>query len=517
MIDRDRKMTYAELDAQSRVLAANLDAMGVRAGDRIAVWLPNSHAWLLTFIASARLGGIVFAINTRFRAREVEDILGRGRVDWLVLWPRFKGIAFADILDEIDESCMANLKGIVCYSEEELPTPAHVRGRPARDFRDLCESAWSADLARRDVKDHGVLVFTTSGTTALPKFVLHEQRTLIEHGRAVASAIGYDDTSRVLASTPFCGAFGFATLLGALVHGATIVSDPVFEAARAAQRVREHRVTHTFANDDSISKMIDGCDSAEDFASVKLFGFSSFSPTNNGLFERAAAHGIELTGLYGSSELNALVAIQSFGGGESLVKYRYRPGGRLVHPAARVRSRSPDGVHILPHGEPGELEIYSPCTMSGYLDQPEATAKVMTEEGYFRTGDVGFTVDDRHFVFLTRLGDSIRLSGFLVNPSEIEEVINAIAGIEASQVVGVFDGERQVAFAFVRLSAGTEVDEAAWKDRCKSRMAGYKVPVRFIAVADFPMVTGPNGVKVQRNRLREMAAECLGVAQPQKG
>jgi fatty-acyl-CoA synthase len=507
LIDRGCSLTYAELDSQSRSLAAGLAALGVRSGDRIAVWLPNSRAWLLSFLASAQLGAVVFAVNTRFRAQEVEDILGRGQVDWLILWPDFKGIAFTDILTDVGAACLDRIKGIVCYSEQSAELQqATLCGRPAHAFTGLLATEPAAAVAHDlALTDSGVLVFTTSGTTSLPKFVLHRQRTLVAHGEAVAQALGYDRTTCVLGSTPFCGAFGFATILGALVHGATIVCEPVFDAVQALHAVRKHQVTHTFANNESIANMLDASTSSEDFRSVRFFGFASFSPSLGDLVERAAARGLMLVGLYGSSELNALAAAQPLAAvsPDPLQKYQHQPGGRLVHPGARVRAWDSERGCALPHGESGELQIFSPCAMAGYLDKPDATRNSFTIDGYFCTGDLGFTVDERHFVFLTRLGDSFRLSGFLVNPAEIEAVVDTLAGVSSSQVVESHDGKSAV--AFVILAPGASVDEPGWKAQCKQRMAGFKVPARFVALAEFPVVASANAVKIQRGRLREMA------------
>ena len=103
------------------------------------------------------------------------------------------------------------------------------------------------------------------------------------------------------------------------------------------------------------------------------------------------------------------------------------------------------------------------------------------------------------------MGDSLRLSGFLVNPSEIEHAVEAIDGIQACQVVGASHAGRIVPFAFVILQPGQTADPQAWAAHCKRIMAGFKVPVRFECIAEFPVVMSANSNKVQKNRLREIA------------
>lgn len=509
--DRGLPLTYRELHDQSMRLASSLAARGVSERHRIALWLPNCHAWLVTFLACAHLGATVFAVNTRFREREVEDILDRGKIDWLVLWPDFKGIAFAEILSGVSKGCLERLQGVVCYTEgAESAAAGWLRGKPTCDFRELVGHRKAANFGQpQDLADKGVLTFTTSGTTALPKFVLHRQRTLIEHGLTVAAAFGYDERAKILVSTPFCGAFGFATLIGGLASGASLISDPIFEPAAAAASVLTYGATHTFANNESILKMMDAAGDAADFSSVRVFGFASFSPALGDLVARATSRNLTLCGLYGSSELNALVAAQPFTGQDANPDLQYLPGGRLVHPAARVRARNPESGAVLPHRQSGELEIRAPSTMVGYLDQRDATANAFTDDGYFRTGDLGFTVSDRHFVFEARMGDSLRLSGFLVNPAEIEVIVDSLPGVAASQVVGASTGGRLVPFAFIVLQPGAEANEQKWREICKKRMAGFKIPVGFHVIDAFPTVTSANATKIQRGKLREMADEIL--------
>jgi fatty-acyl-CoA synthase len=358
-----------------------------------------------------------------------------------------------------------------------------------------------------------VLCFTTSGTTSLPKFVLHDQRTLLRHGEILQQAYGYDENSRILASTPFCGAFGFATLLGGLATGCAVVSEPVFEPAGALAQIRRHGVSHTYANNDAFAKILALAGGPGDFRRVKLFGFASFSPNMDGLIARAQACGVALTGLYGSSELIALLAAQPTSDSEGDASVRYLAGGKLVYPEARVRARDPESGRVLPRGEAGEIEILSPSLMQGYLDDPEATRRAVSEDGWFRTGDLGYAVSERQFVFLTRMGDTLRLSGFLVNPAEIEQAVQALPGVRACQVVGAAQGANTVPYAFVLLAPGAQADPAGWRAACQRAMAGYKVPAGFTALDAFPSVESANAVKIQKHRLREMAEEILARAQ----
>lgn len=505
LIDRDQPLRLADLRARSRALAAGLARIGVQPGHRVAVWLPNCAAWVETFLACAHLGALVLAVNTRFRSVEVADILGRGRADWLVYWPDFKGIDFQGILDGVAPVDVDQLQGAVALAgPDELP-PATLHGKPVHRYDALLACA---DAAPAPHANAGVLCFTTSGTTSKPKFVLHDQKTLLRHGAMVAQAFGYDDRACVLASAPFCGAFGFATLVGGLARGVPVVCAPVFDAAQSARAIARHAITHTYANNEALVGMMQAA-APGTFSSVQLFGFASFTPALDSMLDLARSAGVPLTGLYGSSELIALVAGQPRDPAEGDVSARHQPGGTLIYPGARVRARDPENGKVLPHGQSGEIEILSPSLMLGYLDNPDATRAALTADGYFKTGDLGYTLTDRQFVFQTRMGDSLRLSGFLVNPVEIEQVVETLPGVRACQVVGATRHGKIVPYAFVLLHAGAQADPAGWTAACKAAMAGFKAPAGFTVLDAFPSVESANSVKIQKHRLREMADAML--------
>ncbi|MCD8504316.1 MAG: AMP-binding protein [Burkholderiaceae bacterium] len=490
LIEPERSVTFGELSDQIHRLAGYLANRGVRAGDRVALWLPNNIEWVTSFVALSHLGAIALLVNTRFRSRELQDLIERGQATHLIYWPGFKGIAFDEILDDISPTVRQQLNTTITFAE----------------LRAAIDKDWPVIAAHGD---HGTLTFTTSGTTSLPKFVLHTESVILRHADAIAKAFAYDSETCVLASAPFCGAFGFATLIGGLFTGHRVACEPVSTAESLLNLVRQQQVTHTYANNALILQMLKASNDPGDFTSCKLFGFASFAPAQDELFELAKRNHLPLTGLYGSSELIALTAAQPTDPSQGDTSVRYEPGGRLVHENARVRARDPETGHLLANGESGEIEILSPSHMAGYLDQSEATRKAFTDDGYFKTGDLGWCVSDRQFVFQARMGDSLRLGGFLVNPAEIETVVESLPGVAAAQVVAADLGAKSVAVAFVLLKDTTESTPDAWQAECKRQLAGFKVPVHFEVLESFPTVESANSVKIQKHKLREMAQQLL--------
>jgi len=223
--------------------------------------------------------------------------------------------------------------------------------------------------------------------------------------------------------------------------------------------------------------------------------------------QRADAAGLKLVGLYGASEIQALFARQDE---HAPAAERSLAGGRPVSAAARVRARDPQTGAILAHGEPGELEFVAPSSrMAAYHGNPEATREAITADGYYRSGDLGYTLADGRFVYLTRIGDSLRLGGFLVSPAEIEAVMQEAPGIAACQVVAIPRAGGLVPVAFVLVQNGARLDETRVIAHASSKLARYKVPVRVVAIDAFPVTPGANATKIQKGKLREMAEALL--------
>jgi len=502
LVDRGRPVPYRELADESRRVAHALRKLGVRAGDCVALWLPNLPAWLSAFFACAQLGAIAVSVNTRFRSHELADILQRSRARILVFWPEFKGIDFSAILAACDPQALAGLQSIVVYSESGAPAPATVLGKPAQDYGALaaCEPL-NQDAAAPDA---GCAIFTTSGTTKAPKFVLHDQRTVLRHAFDVVRGFGFDSESALLLAPPLCGVFGFCGAMAALAAGRPMVMAPAWNAQDAARAIVARRVTHAIGTDEACAQLLDA---GADFSNLRFFGYAAFNPALGDIVQRADARGLKLVGLYGASEIQALFSRQDE---RAPAAERMQGGGRPVSPAARVRVRDPESGQLLAHGAQGELEFLAPDSrMAEYFGNPEATRDAITADGYYRSGDLGYTLADGHFIYLARMGDALRLGGFLVSPAEIEEAVQETPGIAACQVVGVRGADGLVPVAFVLLQHGAAFDEAAAIAHVASRLARYKVPRRMVPLDAFPVTPGANATKIQKGKLREMAEALL--------
>ena len=502
-------LTYGALDALGRRLARGLADLGVGRGDRIALWLPNVPAWLALYLGCARLGAVAVSVNTRFRSAEVADMVGRSGAKVLALWPGFGDVDFLEILSAVDPAALAPLDAvIVCDGgdEDAAVLPPALAALPAgcRTVRYSALAAcppYDGDLAAPDA---GCIIFATSGTTSAPKFVLHAQAGIVRHACDVARDFALDaGDAAALQALPLCGVFGFSQAMATLAAGCKMTLMPGFDAERAAALVRARRITFMAATDGMYRQMLEARGEAEPFPSLRLACFAAFGTEAEDMVAEADRRGLALVGLYGMSEIQALFARQRV---EDAAAVRGCAGGWPVSaPAAAVRVRDPDSGRLLGHGDAGELEASGPSLMAGYFEDRGASAVAMTEDGFVRTGDLAHTLADGSFVFHARMGDALRLGGFLVNPAEIEDFVLRHPTVSGCQVVGVEQDGRTRPFAFVTLAAGVPFDEAALGAHCAAGMARFKLPVGFHAIDAFPVTRSPNGTKIQRARLREMA------------
>lgn len=504
LIHDDRHFSYSELAEASRRVATGLAEAGVGSGDRVAIWLPNIPEWPILYFACARIGAIAVAVNTRYRSSEVGDIVGRSGCRVLALWPDFHNIDFAGILADVDPGALDAVEQVLVCRQPDAEVTELLPGRSHTRFETL---AAYAPLPRDEGGAQSpCTLFTTSGTTSAPKFVLHQQSVICHHARQAALGHGYTTPDAALLQIlPLCGTFGLTQLLAGLAAGKMNVLQTMFDATEAVALGQRHEITHFCASDEMIARMLDAADEPIPFPALHFCGFARFSGIS-GLIERARERGVIMRGVYGMSECQALFSLQP-----DEPERRAHGGGIPVSAQARVRAVDPDNGQVLEHSVVGELQLQAPSLMLGYFDNPQATASAYTEDGYFRTGDMGYTLADGGFVFTTRAGDALRLGGFMVAPAEIEAYLERHPSVQACAVVAGAGAHAQRAIAFACGEAGADIDEAALMAFCREGLAGFKVPARIFVLDAFPTVASANGVKIRRNVLREWADEWTRV------
>ena len=289
-----------------------------------------------------------------------------------------------------------------------------------------------------------------------------------------------------------------------------------FSPAATVRAIRDRRVTHLIATDDMLHAMLDLDADGKALRSLRMAGFAAFNGDPGTLMERCEAHGVPLVGLYGMSEVMALFAGQS---PDARRGQRIKAAGIPVCPETVVRVRDPASGALLTKGETGALEIRTPNRMLCYFGNPEATAEAIDGEGFLRTGDAGY-LDEAGFVFLARMGDALRLGGFLVAPEEIIARIDALPGVAASQAVGVtVDGKPRCA-AFVIPEAGATVSGIRGDRSLPGRARGLQGAGRGLAdrrVPDHSQSKRHQGAAAETSGIGPAAAGCKCARRPLTG
>lgn len=398
-------------------------------------------------------------------------------------------------------AALANLQTFVAYDEaNDEPAPTPLLGRPVVSYRRIARRPeFTANHARPAA---GCIIFTTSGTTRAPKFVLHNQASITRHATDMARGFGIDAAdAKTLLTVPLCGVFGLCNATATLAAGRPLVMLPTFDAPAAVLAIRQHRITHFAAVGDIVAQMLAASTDPIPYPSVRMV-----IGARTGQAAPAEARGLRLVGVYGMSEVQGMLSLRGL---DEPPAMRELGGGTLIAAEGRVRARDPATNEILAHNTSGELEFRVPSVMAGYYGDAAATAAAFTSDGYLKSGDLGYTTADNAYVFQSRMGDVLRLAGFLVNPLEIEAVLDAHPAVGASQVVGIDGprGTRPVAFVIAR--GGATLDAAALIAHCAQRIAKFKVPDAILPIDAFPFTPSANGNKVQKAKLREIAHATL--------
>ncbi len=509
LIHGDTRMTYGQLHAQAQALAAGLRALGVTRGSRVAIALPNMPVWVALQFACARIGAIVVAVNTRFRSAELGDILARSGAQVIVFIDKFRNVDFAVLMSEVARANLRDVKHwVVCSAGDVGMLPATLCEIPVIPLQHLAKPAENAVAGGAE---DGCVMFTTSGTTSQPKLVLHTQRSIAHHAQETARMLGYDAPGSVIqVVTPLCGVSGFGMPFAAIAARAPCVMPPAFEARTSLDLIVQHRVTHVHANHEIIHRWLEAARDSDDLSSIRVVNCGSGIAS---VMDRAARRGIPVLSIYGSSEMQARFSRQNPG---LYPERRLEAGGFPLSPHGSVRVADIDSGCLLPYGEKGELQIRAPSQMQAYFGDAKATARAFNADGFVRTGDCGYMRADGSFVLEARIGDVLKLSGFMVSPSEIEAWVMRYPGVVQCQVVGTpatqggQSGAHVKAVAFVRCEVGASFDEARALQFCREKIAHYKVPARIVRLDEFPLTAGANAPKVQKHQLREMA-RALGI------
>jgi acyl-CoA synthetase (AMP-forming)/AMP-acid ligase II len=496
--DGDTRLTYADLHDRAQAFGAALVDAGVGAGDRVAVWAPNSAEWIVALLGLLRAGAVLVPVNTRFKGAEAADILARSRARALVTVTDFLGT---------DNLAMLRATGTDLPDLETVVVargPAPDGAEPWDAFLSRASDASRAEVDRRSA-DVGASypsdILFTSGTTGRPKGVVmtHGRTLRVATDWVAMTGLGPDD--RYLMVNPYFHMFGLkAGILACVAAGAAMLPEPVFDVDRVLARVAGEQVTVLPGPPTLYQSILDHDDrDRHDLSSLRVAvtGAADIPVTLIRRIVDELPFPTVVSG-YGLTEAGTASATGPEDDPETVATTvgRARPGFEI-----RIAG---DGDRDVPAGETGEILLRGPSVMAGYLDDPAATAQALSPDGWLRTGDLG-VLDDRGYLRIVgRSKDMFIVGGFNAYPAEIEDHLLRHPEVRQAAVIGIPDQRLgEVGMAFVVTRSGDPAvgaDILAW---CRDEIANYKVPRAIEVVDELPVnATG----KVVKDELRARAA-----------
>jgi len=486
----DTARTYGEWHREATQLAHGLLALGLKPGDHIALLAEARVEWPIVQMAISAMGGVMVPLNTHYRAEEIRYALDQSRSRALFVSPSFRSNPYLAMVESV-RGDLPNLGPVIAFGEGGDLSYAQVlkRGEGA-----------SATLPQPAPRDPAALLYT-SGTTGFPKGALLTHHGMLTNSRSIFERLRIGPDDRYVTMIPLFHCAGCCMImLGVLQNGACYIGMSSFDPEAMFRIIETERATALSGVPTAYLAMLrSDARSRYDLSTLRAGTCGGAEVPAEMLAACAREFPIpRLANAYGQTETNTLISIAEYDDDD-----RWGTVGTPL-PGYEVRITNPTNGEILPAGEIGEIEARSDQNMLGYFDRPRETAETVAPDGWLKTGDLGMlTAEGRVKIAGGRIRDLIIRGGENVYPAEVEKVLNDCPGIAESAVFGVADeyyGE--IVAAAVRLSGGTTVAEIA--AYCNPRMARFKIPAKFYAVAAFPMTASG---KIRRKELREMAAE----------
>lgn len=508
------RWTFAELGHEADRVAKGLIARGVQPGDRVAVWMTNRPEWIFALFGCAKAGACVVPLNTRYRTDDIGYTVRQSRSSVLLGMDRSGPVDYAEILrsamPELDSSThggfaqFPDLRDVILLGEQipaaALRWDAMLQAGTAVGDTELAARAAAVD------PDGLMLICYTSGTTASPKGVMHTHVPIRNtHERAQLLGMTFADVH--LNYLPLFHIYGFSEItMIAVMTGARQVLMDVFDAEQALDLAAAEGVNVLHGFEAHYLDLMMAQKARPRDLEIRLgtlpSGVESTVPI---AAEVQQVFGPTMSG-FGMTECWAFVTVSNPSHTE---EQRVHTSGYPMNDY-EFRIVDPDSGRDLPVGEKGEIWIRGYAVTQGYWDKPEATAEALDSDGWLHSGDLGLIRDDGNLVFLGRYKDMLKVGGENVSPAEVEAFIRAMDEVIDVAVVAYPDQRMgEVPIAFAVLHGGQTLDAETIGERCRGRIASFKIPRHFIALGEFPMT--PSG-KIRKVELREMALERLAQA-----
>ncbi len=510
-----KDVTYAQTDSLSRAFAAYLQGLGLVKGDRVAIMMPNVPQYPVTVAAILRAGFVVVNVNPLYTPRELEHQLKDSGAKAIVIIENFastleqciaqtqvKHVVLCAMGDQLGLLKGALVNYVVRNVKKMVPTynlPGAVR------FNTAVAEGTRGTLKKPDIKpDDIALLQYTGGTTGVSKGAVLLHRNVIANvlqsevwNAPVMARVPAGEQPTSICALPLYHIFAFTVnmMLSMRTGGKTIlIPNP-----RDLPAVLKELSKHTFHSFPAVNTLFNGLANHPDFDAVNWKNLKVSVGGGMAVQGAVAKLWLEKTGCaicegYGLSETSPSASCNPV----TATEFTGTIGVPL--PSTWMKLLDDDGQEVTTLGMPGEIAIKGPQVMAGYWQRPDETAKVMTDDGFFKSGDIG-TMDERGFFkIVDRKKDMVLVSGFNVYPNEVEEVVANCPGVLECAVVGVPDEKTGEAVKLVIVKKDPALTEAQVREYCKIHLTGYKQPRVIEFRTELPKT--PVG-KILRRELRD--------------
>ncbi|WHZ10112.1 MAG: Long-chain-fatty-acid--CoA ligase [Burkholderiaceae bacterium] len=509
-----RAISYAETDSLSAVFAAYLQGLALSQGDRVAIMMPNVPQYPVAVAAILRAGYVVVNVNPLYTPRELEHQLNDSGAAAIVILENFaatlqqciaqtpvKHIVLCAMGDQLGAIKGALVNYVVRHRRKMVP-PFDLPG--AVRFGDAIAAGRRASFKKPQVKADDVAILQyTGGTTGVAKGATLLHRNLVAN--ILQSEAWYQPALKkvpageqivTVCALPLYHIFGFNINMMLSLHmgGANIlIVNPRDLGATLAELAK-----HKFHSLPAVNTLFNGLLNHPDFAKVDWRHLVIAVGGGMAVQSAVARQWLEKTGCpivegYGLSETSPSVTCNP----ADSTAYSGNIG--LPMPSTEIRLLDDDGNEV-PQGQPGEIAIRGPQVMAGYWQRPDETAKAMTADGFFRSGDIGVMDERGYFRIVDRKKDMILVSGFNVYPNEIEDVVGQMPGVLECGAVSVPDEKTGEAVKLVIVRKDPTLTEQQVRDYCRENLTGYKRPKLIEFRTELPKT--PVG-KILRRELRD--------------
>ncbi|MCU1502597.1 MAG: acyl-CoA synthetase (AMP-forming)/AMP-acid ligase [Ilumatobacteraceae bacterium] len=470
IVSRNRETTYATLRDQVARLRGGRAAIGVGAGDRVALLCGNGRFFVEAYLAVAGLGAVTVPLNPTSPAPEIEREIVTVAAKVVLVDP-----VAAQAWTAVDRARVPTVEHVVA-------TEPGTQGAAFADST-FAELVTAEPLGVVDVDEDtlAALIFT-SGTAGSPRAAMLSHGNLLgnlNQSRSAAGELYPEDV--IYGVLPLFHIFGLNVVLGTgLQRGATVVLVQRFDPSTAIDTIRDRKISVIFGAPPlwlSFSQFDEA--PADSFSGVRLALTGAARMPEDAIRRLKDRFGIELAEGYGLTEASPVVT--------SSAGQEIRPGsvGKAVQ-GLQVRIVDEQGEDVLV-GDTGEIWVKGPNVFMGYLDDPQQTARVLTADGWLRTGDIALADEDGYLYLVDRAKDLIIVSGFNVYPAEVEEILAEHPAVHEVGVVGVpHPHTGEAVKAFVVPADGKSVDEDTLIDWCQDHLARYKCPSKILFVDVLP-------------------------------